>query len=131
MAETICVIDDDRELCELIRITLETRGYKVIEAYDGEKGLNLIKKKEPDLIVLDLKMPKMNGYEVLNHLKNSAKLSTIPVIVLTVLTKGSRKSDEEWSKSTGVEDFITKPFDPLDLLKRVRKLLDVKQEPET
>ncbi len=131
MAETICVIDDDKEICELIRITLETRDYKVIEAYDGEKGLNLVKKKRPDLIILDLKLPKMNGYEVLNHLKNSAQFSNIPVIVLTVLTKGSRKSDEEWGKSMGVEDFITKPFDPLDILKRVRKLLDAKQQPKT
>lgn len=131
MAETICVIDDDKEICELIRITLETRGYKVIEAYDGEKGLNLVKKKRPNLIILDLKLPKMNGYEVLHHLQNSEEFGTIPVIILTVLTKGSRKSDEDWGKSMGVEDFITKPFDPLDILKRVRKLLETKQRPKT
>ena len=131
MAGTICIIDDNKEICELIRITLETRDYKVIEAYDGEKGLNLVKKKRPDLIILDLKLPKMNGYEVLNHLQNSAECRNIPVIVLTVLTKGSRKSDEEWGKSMGVEDFITKPFNPLDILKRVRNLLDPKQQPKT
>lgn len=120
----VYVIDDDKELCDSLKIALESRGFKVACAFDGETGKKLIEKKRPNLIVLDLKMPKMNGYELLTWIKVKSGIGLVPVIVLTSLTKGSRKSDEEWKQSLNVEDFITKPFQPLDLIKRVEKLLN-------
>jgi DNA-binding response OmpR family regulator len=123
MAKLVYVLDDDREICELMKITLEARGYEVGEAYDGEQGLDLIKKKTPDLVILDLKMPKLNGYELINRMRSDSTLTNVPIIVLTSLTKGSSRSDEEWAKSLGVQDFITKPFEPIDLIKRVESLV--------
>jgi DNA-binding response OmpR family regulator len=123
MAKLVYVLDDDREICELMKITLEARGYEVGEAYDGEQGLDLIKKKTPDLVILDLKMPKLYGYELINRMRSDSTLTNVPIIVLTSLTKGSSRSDEEWAKSLGVQDFITKPFEPIDLIKRVESLV--------
>ena len=119
----VYMIDDDLELCELVKIALETRNYKVKYALDGEKGLKMLMKKPPDLLLLDIKMPKVTGYELLQKIHSTPKLADIPIIVLTVITKGSRKSDEEWRDSMDVSDFITKPFEPMDLLKRVDRIL--------
>ena len=123
MEKLIYVVDDEKEVCELLRIALESRGYKVRTAFDGEQALKLIKKRKPHLLILDLKMPKMNGYEVINHLKSSQDFADIPIMVLTSLTQGSRRSDEDWKKSLEVADFITKPFEPLDIIKRVKKII--------
>ena len=123
MSKLIYVVDDEKEICELLRIAFESREYRVETGYNGEMALKMIKRKKPDLLILDLKMPKLNGYEVLNFLKGSDKYSDIPIMVLTSLTKGTRKSDADWKKSLEVDDFITKPFDPLDILKRAQKII--------
>jgi DNA-binding response OmpR family regulator len=123
MAKMVYILDDNREICELVKITLEARGYEVEEAYDGEQGMEMLNKKKPDLVILDLKMPKLNGYELINNIRNDENLSDLPILVLTSLTRGSNKSDKEWGKSLGVEDFITKPFEPTDLVKRVDSLV--------
>jgi len=123
MAKLIYVIDDEKEICELLRITFESRDYKVETGYDGEAVLKMIEKQKPDLLILDLKMPKLNGYEVITRLKASKDYAQIPIMVLTSITQGSNKSDEEWKRSLDVEDFITKPFEPLDILKRVQKII--------
>jgi two-component system alkaline phosphatase synthesis response regulator PhoP len=122
MAKLVYILDDDREICELVKITLEARGYEVDEAYDGEESLAKIKAKKPNLVILDLKMPKLNGYELINAIRTDSKLADLPILVLTSLTKGSSKSDKEWADSLGVADFITKPFEPIDLIKRVEAL---------
>lgn len=123
MDKLIYVIDDEKEICELLRIAFESRDYKVETGFNGETALKMIKKKKPDLLILDLKMPKMNGYEVINQLKSENEYADLPIMVLTSLTQGSRKSDEDWKQSLEVEDFITKPFDPLDILKRIQKII--------
>lgn len=123
MSNLIYIIDDNMELCELVKIALETKDYTVRFAMDGESGLKLMNKKSPDLLILDLKMPRINGFEIIQKMRSSSKLSKVPIIVLTVVTRGSRRPDEEWRKSLEVADFITKPFQPLDLLKRVDKIL--------
>ena len=123
MTKLIYVIDDEKEICELLRITFESRDYKVETGYDGESALKMIEKQMPDLLILDLKMPKLNGYEVITRLKASKDYDHIPIMVLTSLTQGSNKSDVEWKRSLGVEDFITKPFEPLDILKRVQQII--------
>ena len=124
MGKLIYIIDDEKEVCELLRLTLETRDYEVHVGYDGETALAMIKNAIPDLLILDLKMPKMNGYEVINALKSQEKYSGIPIMVLTIITKGSNKSDEDWKQSLEVEAFITKPFDPLEILNRVKNILE-------
>jgi len=117
--KVIYVIDDEKDVCEFVKITLETRGMKVLCEYDGESGLKLIHKQKPDLVILDLKMPKMNGYEVVTALKKDPQFQDLPIIIITSLTQESKKSDEQWRKALGVNDFITKPFDPLQLAHKV------------
>lgn len=124
MSKLIYIIDDEKEVSELLRLALETRNYKVKTGNDGEKCMAMIKQKKPDLLILDLKMPKMNGYEVVNSLKSSKEYADIPIMVLTIITQGSTKTDEDWKRSLEVEDFITKPFDPLEILNRVKNILE-------
>jgi response regulator RpfG family c-di-GMP phosphodiesterase len=124
MSKLIYIIDDEKEVSELLRLTLETRNYRVKTGNDGEKCLALIKQKKPDLLILDLKMPKMNGYEVINALKSSKEYADIPIMVLTIITQGSTKTDEDWKRSLEVQEFVTKPFDPLEILKKVKNILE-------
>jgi len=123
MSKLIYIIDDEKEICELLKIVLESRNYEVQVGYDGSDALVMIEKKKPDLLIIDLRMPKINGYEVIARLKETQETAKIPIMVLTSLTKGSRKSDEEWKKSMDVQDFITKPFEPLGILKRVQNII--------
>jgi len=123
MSKLIYIIDDEKEICELLRIVLESRNYEVQVGYDGGDALMMIEKKKPDLLIIDLRMPKINGYEVIARLKEIPETAQIPIMVLTSLTKGSRKSDDEWKKSMAVQDFITKPFEPLGILKRVQDII--------
>jgi CheY-like chemotaxis protein len=123
MSKLIYIVDDEKEICELLRIVLESRNYEVQVGYDGEDALMMIEKKKPDLLIIDMMMPRKNGYEVIARLKNIPETAQIPIMVLTSLTKGSRKSDEEWKKSLAVQDFITKPFEPLGILKRVQEIV--------
>jgi len=123
MSKLIYIVDDEKEICELLRIVLESRNYAVQVGYDGEDALKMIEKKKPDLLIIDLMMPRKNGCEVIARLKDIPETAHIPIMVLTSLTKGSRKSDEEWKKSLAVQDFITKPFEPLGILKRVQDIV--------
>lgn len=119
----ILVVDDEEDIVQVVSITLEARGHDVNTAYNGKECLAQVKKDEPDLIVLDVMMPKMNGMQVVDHLRNSAEYNHIPIIMLTAATQHARKPDEYWQKKVGVEDYITKPFEPIDLLERVDKVL--------
>jgi len=120
---TICIVDDDLEVCDVLRITLETRNYRVLCANDGRAGLDLILSTRPDLILLDVKMPGLNGYEILNRIRQENGVSSIPVVILTSLTAGSQTSDREWRDKMGVADFLSKPFEPLDLARRIDQIL--------
>jgi CheY-like chemotaxis protein len=123
MSPLICLVDDDPEICDLIRITLETRNYTVLEAHEGEEGLDLVQHCEPDLILLDLKMPGMNGFELLNRIRMLPSHAHVPVIIMTSLTTDSERSEDDWKDRIGVSDFISKPFEPMDLIRRVEKVL--------
>lgn len=122
--KTVYVVDDEKDVCELLKITLETRGLRVFCAHDGRAGLELLKSKRPDMLIIDLKMPKMNGYEVINAIKTDDHLKDLPIIVVTSLTQESNKTDDYWKKSLEVRDFITKPFSPIDLAKKVDAFLN-------
>jgi DNA-binding response OmpR family regulator len=129
MAKTkVLVAEDEQDIAEIFRIVLESKGYEPIIAADGEEALNLIKQHQPDLLILDVMMPKMSGYSLVKELKKDESLSGIPVMMVSAISQGSNKPDEFWQQGMGVDDYITKPFDPSDLLRRVENLLRKKRE---
>jgi len=119
----IIVVDDDEEVLDVLDATLSIKGFRVLGAVDGSSGFKKISTKNPDLVIIDLYLPKMSGKEIISKMKKTSNLANIPVLVLTATTKHSPLSDKELAKYMNVDDFITKPFDPKDILKRVSKLL--------
>ncbi len=116
----ILVVDDEKDLVDLIKLKLIASGYDVNEAYDGAEALDKIKSNPPHLVLLDVMMPKLNGYQVCRELKKSDKLKHIPVIMLTAK---AQESDKFWGVEVGADDYMTKPFEFDDLLKTIKKHL--------
>jgi len=114
---TILVIDDEQDLLDLLGYNLAKEGYKVLVAKDGEKGLDLAKRHKPDLIILDLMMPKIDGLEVCKSLQNDSKTSAIPIIMLTAKAE---ETDKIVGLELGADDYVTKPFSVRELLARVK-----------
>jgi CheY-like chemotaxis protein len=124
----IVVIEDDPATLELIRLNLEQAGLKVHVASDGLSGLALIRKQCPDGVVLDIKVPKMNGYEICTTMQSDEALKSIPIMVITGLTDStSAAEDEKWRERLSVADFISKPFQPLEFTERVVKMVAAMQ----
>jgi CheY-like chemotaxis protein len=123
MSVSIAVIDDDSDIVELVKATLKSRGFEVKTASDGEEGLRLIQSARPDLVVLDLMMPKVSGLEVVRRMREDPATRDIPIIVLSAIGEKTGKPEEFWRVGLGAEDFISKPFDPLALLGRVEYVL--------
>lgn len=119
----IAVADDELDICNVIRLALEAHGYEVAVANDGEAALAMIRARAPRLVILDIKMPKLNGFQVLVAMQSDEALKSIPVIVMTSLTDGSDASDEEWAGKLGVSRLISKPADPESLLRAVDEAL--------
>ena len=120
MEKKILVVDDELHLIEMVQMRLEANGYEVITANDGEEGLEKAKSEKPDLILLDVMMPKMDGYEACSLLKNDEQLRKIPVVLFT----GKAQEDfEDVGKKAGADAFITKPFDPPELLAKIEELI--------
>ena len=117
----ILLVDDEKEFVEMLTFRLKkTGGYEVIEAFDGEDGLRLAQKKKPDVILLDIMMPKMDGREVMRRLKADANTAAIPIIILTASV--STKSMAEFAK-LGAFDFIIKPFSSEQLIDKINKAI--------
>jgi DNA-binding response OmpR family regulator len=116
MAEgkTILVVDDDMELSDGLRIVLEKQGHRVIQARDGQQGKQLVYQQRPDLVILDMMMPRMGGYPVLEHFKG--KVDAPPIIMITA-NEGSRH--KAYAEYLGVVDYIRKPFAMERLLESV------------
>ena len=114
MPKNILVIDDDKNICEVIKLYLQKEGYKVTVAYDGQAGLDEFLRETPELVVLDIMMPKKDGWEVLKQIR---KTSSIPVIMLTA--KGET-FDKVLGLELGADDYIVKPFDPKEFIARVK-----------
>ena len=114
----ILVVDDEVELVELVKIRLEANGYEVIMANSGLEGLSKAASELPDLIILDIAMAEMDGYTVLQKLREEEKTKDIPVIMLTAYAKMQSLFEME-----GISDYIVKPFDPQDFLLRVGRVL--------
>lgn len=118
--KVILVIDDERLILELVKITFETKGYKVFTALDGKNGLEIARQKHIDLIILDLMMPEMDGFEVFQELQQNTDTKNIPIVVLTAR---SQRFDKEKAQELGISHYIVKPFEQAELEKTVEKLL--------
>ncbi len=117
----ILCIEDEAEMIDLTRLVLEREGFEVIGAVGGSKGLEAIKTEKPDLVLLDLMMPDMDGWEVYRQMKADKDLADIPVIVVTARAQSIDKV--LGLQVAKVADYITKPFGPKDLIKSIRRVL--------
>ncbi len=118
----ILVVDDEVDLVETVRFSLELEGYDVLVAYNGEEALNQARKENPDLILLDLMLPKLDGYKVCRLLKFDERYKHIPVLMLTAKTQ---EKDKATGMETGANEYITKPFEMDELMKKVKGYLKI------
>ncbi len=116
----ILIVDDEQDIVESLKFVLETSDYQCFCAYNGEEGLRLAKEIIPDLIILDVMMPKINGYKISRLLKFDNKYKNIPILMLTAR---SQESDKLIGEETGADEYITKPFDLDFVLKKVDEYL--------
>jgi DNA-binding response OmpR family regulator len=116
----IMVIDDEPDIVKLVKISLEMANFEVIEAFSGKEALEKVQKIVPDLFLLDIMMPEMNGYEVCQVLKTQDRTRHVPVVMLTA--KG-QKGDAEQGLKVGANDYIIKPFDPYELGEQIHEML--------
>ena len=121
MAATILVVDDEPSIVRLVTATLESKGYEVIPAYDGEEALVKVKHHKPDLIILDIMMPHMDGREARKRLLDDPETAEIPVIHLSAVGDFEKQLN---AVEGGITDYVTKPFTPADLAERVKDILD-------
>ena len=120
----ILIVDDEKDIVETIQFVLEAQGYSCITAYDGEKGLKKAKDNNPDLIILDVMMPNINGFKISRLLKFDAKYKDIPIIMLTAR---SQQEDKMIGEETGADLYMTKPFDIEELVKNVKSLCPIEE----
>ncbi len=121
----VLVVDDYAENVELLKELLTASGYEVTTAYDGEEALKKVDRRKPDLILLDIMMPKMDGYQVCEALRNKEETKEIPIIFVTAKTEV-----KDWTHAifnVGVNSYITKPINPKKLLDKVKSVLKMKQ----
>ncbi len=117
----ILIVDDEVDLVDTVRFPLEIEGYGVLVAYNGEDALNLARKENPDLILLDLMLPKLDGYKVCRLLKFDERYKHIPILMLTAK---AQEKDKVIGMETGADEYITKPFDVDYLMKKVKQYLN-------
>ena len=120
MGKKILVIEDENELCDLIGLRLERGGFEVITANDGIEGLNKARLEKPDLIILDLMLPKMHGEDVCKEIRKDAVISEIPIIMLTAKCSDT---DKVIGTVIGANVYIGKPFEGAKLMQEINKLL--------
>ncbi len=121
----VLIVDDDPDLVETVSMMLESKGYEVGKAYDGIEGEEAIKKRRPDVLILDVMMPRKNGYQLCKELKSNKWTQEIPIILLTAV--GEAVPTTSYSHAEGMaveaEDFIPKPVDAATLVEAVERLL--------
>ena len=116
----ILIVDDEADLVETIRFPLELGGFQVLAAYNGEEGLNQARSERPDLILLDLMLPKLDGYKICRLLKFDDRYKHIPIFMLTAKTQ---EKDKILGKETGADEYLTKPFDIDELIAKIKSNL--------
>ncbi len=117
----ILIVDDEQDIVETLKFMLEAQGYECFCAYDGETGLNMAKEIMPDLMILDVMMPKINGYKISRLLKYDTKYKDIPIIMVTAR---SQEDDKIIGQETGVNEYITKPFELDEVIEKVKEYLN-------
>ena len=117
----IAIVDDEKAMVETLKSFLEDRGFSVSAAHDGEEALALIKREKPDVVILDITMPKMDGRDVLVQLKKDESTKNIPVIMLTVR---SEPFDMDYGIELGADDYLPKPCEAHRLLKHINSILE-------
>jgi two-component system alkaline phosphatase synthesis response regulator PhoP len=122
--KTILLVDDDMDFTEATKLILESKSYTVIVANDGKEGLKKAQTEKPALIILDVMMPEMDGYEVCTKLKSDPQYSHIPILLLTAVGEAipSTKYTKEMGMKTEADDYVPKPVEPIDLVERVENL---------
>jgi len=120
MSKKILVVDDETAITKMVEIRLRAAGYDVVLAHDGQEGLEKAKTENPDLMILDLMLPKMDGFKVCGLLKADARYKKIPIIIYTARVQ---ESDQHLGKEVGADAYLTKPFDPQVLLGKIKSLL--------
>lgn len=122
----ILIIDDDADIVESMRVVLESKNYDVVSASSGQEGLDKAKQENPDLIILDVMMPNMDGFEMSRAIKGDPEHKNIPILMLTAIKEKSgldfkkEAGDETWLP---VDDYCEKPLDPQELIAKIEKLL--------
>lgn len=122
----ILLVDDDVDFCEATELLLESKAYEVVMAHDGKQGLEKVRADQPDVVILDVMMPEMNGYDVCVVLKADPELKNIPVVLLTAVDQAMFRTTYTrlMGQMTEADDYIAKPVEPEELVKRVEALLN-------
>lgn len=119
MPRKILAVDDEKHIVRLVQVNLERQGYEVVTANDGKEALQKVEEEHPDLVVLDVMMPYMDGFEVLQNLRRNAATRDIPVIMLTAK---AQDADVFKGWQSGVDCYLTKPFNPMELIAFVKRI---------
>jgi len=120
MTKRILVVEDQEDLRGVLRTLLTGSGYEMLEAADGEAGVVKAKSERPDLVLMDIQMPVLDGYEATRRIKADPDLKTIPIIAVSSF---AMKGDEEKARAAGCDHYVTKPYSPMQLLRTIRSLL--------
>ena len=120
MTKRILVVEDQEDLRGVLRTLLTGSGYEIIEAADGQAGVEKAKSDRPDLILMDIQMPVMDGYDASREIKSDPSLKPIPIIAVSSF---AMKGDEEKARASGCDHYVTKPYSPVQLLRIIRGFL--------
>lgn len=121
----ILIVDDYPNMVDMLSVRLRAAGFDVIAAYDGMAGLQMARHENPDLVILDVLLPKMDGFKVCRMLKYDERFRHIPVIMLT---SRARDVDRKMGLDMGADDYVFKPYDPAELMQRIGTLLDLSDQ---
>lgn len=121
----ILIVDDETDMVEMIKMRLEAADYQIAAAYDGQEALDKVKSDRPDLIILDLMLPKIDGYKVCRMLKFDEKYKNIPIVMFTAR---AQENDRKLGQEVGADAYITKPFEPAVLMGKIKDLLEGQQK---
>jgi len=120
MPKTILIVDDEPDILKIVSFRLEANGYKILLAKNGQEALDLVQNKRPDIVLLDLRLPDIDGCEVCRKIKADKTLKDIPVIFLTA---SQFRNIKEMMKESKADDYLSKPFEPKELLEKVKKFV--------
>ncbi len=122
---TVCLIDRDRDVCNMLRLFFEARNHRCLIAHDGKSGLALVKEFRPDAVFLDIRLPEMNGYEVIREIRADKEIAKTPAIVLTSITRQTDQSPNQWARACDADALLHKPFELDELIRAVESATEI------